>query len=263
MARPQKNNLDYFPHDNSMRNDRKIKALRSKFDLDGYAIYNMLLEILCESELLIIEWNEIEIELISGDLNIVSDKLIAVSDYLIQIGLIKLSNGYLFCPELDRRSINVFGKRTKDLNSLRIGNGINVSETIVLEKKTTGKKTETTQSKVKDSKVKEIISKDENCISPIERLENDYPSKLESLKMKYSDFDLDHFIEQWNLSVNGDENYNPETVESKHLLSRLTKYLNSVRYSQEKKHQQEKKEIETRPNAGMYKSLDNYDPTNR
>ena len=63
MARPIKNNMDYFPHDNKMRNDRKIKALRAKYGLEGYAVYNMLLETLCEAELLIIRWNETEIEL--------------------------------------------------------------------------------------------------------------------------------------------------------------------------------------------------------
>lgn len=253
MARPQKNNLDYFPHDNSMRNDRKIKALRSKFDLDGYAIYNMLLEILCESELLVIEWNEIEIELISGDLNIVSDKLTKVSEYLIQIGLIKLSNGYLFCPELDKRSINVFGKRTKDLNSLRIENGINITETSISELKTAIKKTETPQSKVKESKVKERNL--EKFISPLEKLKEEYPIKFESLKMEFSGIDFNHFSEQWNLLMEGDENVDYEKLESKHLLSRLRKYLNGVRYNENK---QTKKPID--PIESRYPSLDNYDP---
>jgi hypothetical protein len=34
MARPLKNNADYFPHDNDMRNDEKILALRRKFGLE-------------------------------------------------------------------------------------------------------------------------------------------------------------------------------------------------------------------------------------
>ena len=44
MARPKKNNADYFPHDADMRNDPKIRALRRKFGLKGYAIWNMFLE---------------------------------------------------------------------------------------------------------------------------------------------------------------------------------------------------------------------------
>jgi hypothetical protein len=148
MARPKKNNLEYFSHDNGMRNDRKIKALRAKFGLVGYAVYNMLLETLCESEMLVIKWDETEIELVSGDLTIVSGELTKIIDYLLLIGLLKRSNGYIFCEQLDKRSIEVFGKRTHDLDSLRKINGVILSETPVSVLKST-------QSKVKESKVKE------------------------------------------------------------------------------------------------------------
>lgn len=46
MARPIKNNADYFSHDIGMRNDMKIKALRRKYGLVGYASYVMLIEII-------------------------------------------------------------------------------------------------------------------------------------------------------------------------------------------------------------------------
>ena len=46
MARPRKNNAEYFSHDATLRNDIKIKALRSNFGSDGYASYCILLEIL-------------------------------------------------------------------------------------------------------------------------------------------------------------------------------------------------------------------------
>ncbi len=150
MARPQKNNLDYFPHDNGMRNDRKIKALRAKFGLTGYAVFNMILEILCESELLVINWNETEAELISGDLNIDSGELTQIMEYLFHIKLIQKANGCIFCKQLDERSKTVFDKRTHDLDSLRVDNGINVTKNHITD-------TESTQSKVKKSKVKKSI----------------------------------------------------------------------------------------------------------
>ncbi|MBA7563357.1 hypothetical protein ES708_05012 [subsurface metagenome] len=155
MARPKKNNLDYFPHDNSMRNDRKIKALRAKFDHKGYAVYNMLLEILCESELLILKWDETERELVSGDLTLVSDELTLVSEYLFKINLLSFVNGYVFCPQLDKRAEIVFGKRIKGLNSLRSENGIDVAETPVSDAETPVSGKKSTQSKVKHSIVKE------------------------------------------------------------------------------------------------------------
>ena len=174
MPRPKKNNLDYFTHDNGMRNDRKIKAVRAKFGINGYAIYNMLLEILCESELLIIKWDEIEIELISGDLTIVSGELTTVSEYLIQIGLLKRVNNWLFCPQLDKRASSVFDKRIHDLDSLRKINGINITETQVSGAKST-------HSKVKESKVKK---RERKFIPPtLEEftqyfIENDYSKEL-------------------------------------------------------------------------------------
>jgi hypothetical protein len=146
-GRPQKNNLDYFSHDNGMRNDRKVKALRAKFGLEGYAIYNMILECISESDLLMLKWNDLEIELLSGDFNILSEALSQVVEYLCQINLIKCTNGYLFCPTLDERSKLVFSKRTKDLYTLRNNKGLSVTESMVSD-------TESTQSKVKESKVK-------------------------------------------------------------------------------------------------------------
>jgi len=200
MARPQKNNLDYFPHDNSMRNDRKIKALRAKFEHKGYAIYNMLLEILCEADLLILKWDETEIELVSGDLNIVSDELTQVSEYLFHIKLLKQVNGYVFCPQLDKRSESVFGKRTKDLNSLRIENGINVTETNVSESKIPQTLPETPQSKVKESKVNN--NKGNHLYKNSEFCDNISLIK-EKIGIKYHEYNLTYYnevVKNWSAS---------------------------------------------------------------
>lgn len=44
MARPLKKGIDYFSHDVNMNHDIKIKLLKAKYGLTGYAIYNLLLE---------------------------------------------------------------------------------------------------------------------------------------------------------------------------------------------------------------------------
>ena len=142
--------MDYFSHDNKMRNDRKIKALRAKFGLQGYAVFNMFLELLCEAELLVIEWNEMERELISGDFGLPADELEEITNYLVHIDLLQRSNGWLYCENLDKRSDNVFDKRTRNLDSLRIENGVNIAETHVSI-------AESTQSKVKNSKEEKSI----------------------------------------------------------------------------------------------------------
>jgi len=148
MARPLKANIDYFSHDNNMRNDPKLKAVRTRFGIKGYAIYNMLLETLAESNLLCVKLTEIGMEIMSGDFGIESEELIKLIDYFEKINLIKKQNGFIFCPQLDKRVEGVFEKRTQYLDSLRKKNGIIFTETIVSG-------AENTQSKVKESKVKE------------------------------------------------------------------------------------------------------------
>lgn len=44
MARKFKKGIDYFSHDTNMRNDLKIKLLKAKFGLIGYAVFNLILE---------------------------------------------------------------------------------------------------------------------------------------------------------------------------------------------------------------------------
>lgn len=70
MARPKKNNAEYFTHDADMRNDVKIKALRRKFSHTGYAVWNYLLETLTDSDFFEVEWEEINIELLAADYDV-------------------------------------------------------------------------------------------------------------------------------------------------------------------------------------------------
>lgn len=165
MARPQKNNADYFSHDNDMRNDRKLKAVRSRFGIEGYGIYCMLLEVLTEADLLCIGWNMMEIEMIAGDFGIDSERLKEIVAYFNTINLVQIVTNqgkqFLICRQLDRRLKPVFDKRKDsfekwaskycperleesknyDFESLRYRNAISA--------------TENRQSKVKESKVKE------------------------------------------------------------------------------------------------------------
>lgn len=181
MPRPQKDNLDYFPHENVMRNDRKLKAVRSRWPHnEGYAIYNMILETLSESSMLIIEWNNMESELIAGDFGIESEKLTEMIEYFIKIDLIQSSNGYIYCKQLDKRSECVFGKRTVNLDSLRIENGINITQTIVCD-------SENTQSKVKERKLSKVEKKG-TCISD----EIELPIQFKNDEFETS---LNHFID--------------------------------------------------------------------
>lgn len=117
MARPKKTNCDYFPHDNGMRNNKKIKALRAKFGLEGFAIWSMLLEYLTSCDFLEFEYNALEMELLAGDFGTSSETLERVLRYCLEIGLLQTEAGGLAigsvvnCVELSRRLQSVFDKR--------------------------------------------------------------------------------------------------------------------------------------------------------
>ena len=134
MARPIKNNADYFPHDADMRNDARIKALRRKFGMEGYGIYCMMLEYMTDQDFFVCNINLLGLELISGDFDFEPDKLKSVIDYCVAIDLFQCENSELSCKSLENRLNPLLSKLERDRNG--------VSDT------------ENTQSKVKESKVK-------------------------------------------------------------------------------------------------------------
>ncbi len=143
MARPKKNNADYFSHDSGMRNDEKIKALRRKFWLEGYAIWCMLLEKLTDADNFELELWELFYELTAWDFEICSEKLEEIMEYMFKILLLKLENWVFFSLWLKQRLKCVSDKRNR------------AKERFLSQKKKKQEVsvTEMTQSKVKESKV--------------------------------------------------------------------------------------------------------------
>lgn len=113
MPRPTKSNADYFRHDNDMRNDPKIKALRTRFGLEGYAVWNMLLETLTDADGFAITWDALAVELFAGDFCIPGERLTEIVDYLARINLMQIANGALACANLSKRLVSVVEKREK------------------------------------------------------------------------------------------------------------------------------------------------------
>jgi hypothetical protein len=113
MARPIKENAEYFTHDNDMRNDERIKAVRRKFKLEGYAIYNMLLEKLCDSAGFKIEYSDLSIELLAGDFEVETDTLKQVIDYLVYLKLILVEEGLITSRTLLKRFDALIAKRKR------------------------------------------------------------------------------------------------------------------------------------------------------
>lgn len=115
MARPRKNNADYFSHESEMRNDVKIKALRRKFSHTGYAVWNYLLEVLTNADGFSISWNDLDIELYAADFDLETDELTDIVDYCLKLGLLQMDGDMLFCENLISSFSSLMNKRGRDI----------------------------------------------------------------------------------------------------------------------------------------------------
>lgn len=112
MARPQKNNCDYFPHDNDMRNHLKVRAIRNRF-INGYAIWSMLLEYLTGSDGNTFEKTSLQMELLSGDFGVSVAEISDVVDYCVKLELLFEKDGWIYSESLNERLAPVYEKRGK------------------------------------------------------------------------------------------------------------------------------------------------------
>lgn len=158
MARPEKNNANYFSHDNDMRNDDKLKAVRRKFGHEGYSIWNMLLEKLSHAELFTLKYNELNIEMWAGDFEIEPVLLKDIIDYFLKIELLFQDGNDIFSKTMQKRFSPLLAKRKRNRDRFQ------ASETNNKEVSDIGN----THSIVKETIVKEIKenkSIDNNIIS--------------------------------------------------------------------------------------------------
>jgi len=123
MARPVKNNCDYFPHFTTMRNHKKVKALRAKFgQVLGYAFWNMILEYLTEQDGIELENSDLEIEMFAGELGVSATEIRDMVDYCIKIELLFLTDdNFIYSESLNELLQPVFEKRkrAKELSKTR------------------------------------------------------------------------------------------------------------------------------------------------
>ncbi len=173
MARPRKNNAEYFSHDANMRSDRKIIALRSKFWLEGYAIWNMLLETLAWAENFTVSYSPMEIELLAGDFGIDAEVFDQIVRYMAKINLFALADEVITCPKLIERLEPLLNKRKRyrertewvsdDQNYAgESGDEVMDNQNEVLETETIVSEEKTPQSKVQHRKVKKRKQKKKN-----------------------------------------------------------------------------------------------------
>jgi hypothetical protein len=176
MGRKTKNNADYFSHDNDMRNDEKIRAVRRAFGHAGYSVWNMLLEKLCKASDFTLKYSDGNVELWSGDFEVDPDQLGKIIDYFLKVGLIVHLDGMIFSVNMIERFSGLLDKRNRSKERF-------LSQKSTINSISDGR---STQSKVKYSKVKKSKEVKEETSSPaflrfVELCKNDCPNVL---KMK-------------------------------------------------------------------------------
>lgn len=159
MARPSKNNAEYFSHDADMRNDVKIKALRRRFSHKGYAVWCFILETLTDTDYFEIDFNEVSQELLAADYDITVEELREIVQYCELIGLLQITpENKVFSAAHQRRFSGLINKRERDRERLqtlinkRKQTEIEVIAAITSENE--DYRSDNSHSKVKESKVK-------------------------------------------------------------------------------------------------------------
>lgn len=189
MARPVKNNVDYFPHDAGMRNHPKVKALRTKFGLLGYGVWSMILEYMSGSDGNVFEYSDMELELMSGDFGVSTIEIRNVIEYCISLEMLFLSDGFITSPSLDERLAPVYEKRgraktlsAKQLRRLGRFCNNNTDDTVVSV-------TETPQRKGKESKYIEHGPPSDKYISVKAKYTTEKPQRVYSLREYFKQHD--------------------------------------------------------------------------
>lgn len=113
-GRPIKNGCDYYPHLTTMRNHKKVKALRNKFgSVLGYAFWAMILEYLTEADRNEIEYSDMEMEMFAAELGIPVEQLKEMIEYCFKIELLFLRSGFVVSESLNEWLSPLYEKREK------------------------------------------------------------------------------------------------------------------------------------------------------
>lgn len=150
MARPTRNNAEYFYHSANFRNDRRVRAIRARFGAAGYGLLLMLMEALTDSEFTKIATDETELELLAGDFGVSVAEIDSLLQICEKVGLFCRDNdGNLVSLELNESLKSVFEKRNRSREAFeKAKKDVSVTETPISA-------TESTRSKKNRSKEKE------------------------------------------------------------------------------------------------------------
>lgn len=114
LGRPVTKGCSYYRHLTTMRNHRKVKAIRNKFgQVLGYAFWSMMLEYLTEQDGNVLEYSDMEMELLSAELGVSVTEIRSMVDYCVHIEILFLKDGFINSDSLDELLESVYEKREK------------------------------------------------------------------------------------------------------------------------------------------------------
>lgn len=126
MARPQRNNIDYFPH--PVKHGKKMSYIENKYKNDGYAVWMKLLEELGDNDYHYLNLSdEVQIMFLEEKCNVSQELLLKIINDLVKLGefnkLLWDENNILFNEKFTETIADAYVKRNNNcvsLSSLRI-----------------------------------------------------------------------------------------------------------------------------------------------
>ena len=158
MARPQKQTVDYFPHDAKASEGDTLTILQSRFGNDGYAFWFKLLEKVSSSENQVIDCrNRIKWQLLLARTSVDEEKGMAIMELLCELEAIDpqlwRDSKIIWCQNLVNNIADVYRGRNRPVPE----RPVTTTNNLVSGKKTPVSTPDNTQSKVKESKVNKSI----------------------------------------------------------------------------------------------------------
>ncbi len=205
MGRQIKKGIDYFSHDVSMKEDIKIKLLRAKFGLTGYAVYNLLLEDIYKNGYFL-ELNEDYILIFCDDNNLDAEQFYLMIDFMISRQLfseiVYKNEKILTSKRIQSDFLHATTKRTE---KTKIDKKYDVDLVISVKKPINSENTPInsvngTHSIVEKSIVEESIEEKGKKLPPLKKLNVDevIEGKTELPTKLVGNIQFDYIKNQWN-----------------------------------------------------------------
>jgi hypothetical protein len=157
MARPLKKTVDYFPHD--CTHGQTMFIIEQKYGNDGYALWFKLLEILGQKENHFIDCNLPETwEFLQAKTRLLDEKLLDILNTLARLNAIDSelwAKKIIWSQHFIERVSSVYANRGQDLP---VRPGVSISDNVISTVNNHISSPRSTQSKVKESKVKEMAT---------------------------------------------------------------------------------------------------------